>query len=85
MNLVKQFSDISGRIRAKVKFANKPVHANRPLPYDEDPGVAAYYEGQFRRGHVKVVVTIAAGLAMIYFALLNSKVIMNYLRLVNNG
>ena len=80
MNLIQQFPDISGRIRAKIKRANKPVNANRQLPYSEDPGTPAYYEGGFRRWHVKLFFIIGACMAIIYFAFLNSGWIINYLR-----
>jgi hypothetical protein len=85
MTLIKQFPDISGRIRAKIKRANKPVNASWPLPYNEDPGVAAYYEGEFRRWHMKLFFIVAACIAISYFAILNGVWIMNYLRLVIKG
>jgi hypothetical protein len=77
MNLIKQFPDISGRIRAKAKRANKPVNANRQLPYREDAAVVAYYEGEFRRWHLKLFLIVPACMAIVYFALLNSVGIMN--------
>jgi hypothetical protein len=85
MSLIQQFPDISGRIRAKIKRAIKPVNASRTLPYSEDPGVAAYYEGEFRRWHVKLLFIGAACMATIYLAILNSAWIVNYLRLVINS
>jgi hypothetical protein len=72
MSLSQQFPDISGRIRAKAKRVTKPVNANRPLLYSEDSGVAAYYEGEFRRWHAKLFFIVSACIAIIYLAFLNS-------------
>jgi hypothetical protein len=81
MNLIQQFPDISGSIRAKIKRANIPVNATRPLPYSEDIALAAHYEGKFRRWHLKLLFIIASCVGTIYFALLNSAWIINSLAL----
>lgn len=85
MSLTEQFPDVSGRIRARIKRANRPVNANMPLPYREDPLIAAYYEGQFRRWHMKLFFIVSACLAITYFGLLNSARIINYFLLAIKG
>ena len=80
MNLIQQFPDISGKIRARIKINNrnyKAVNPVQPLSYIENEVVSKYYEGEFRRWHLKFLFIIAFTLGILYFTLLKSAWIFN--------
>jgi hypothetical protein len=82
MNLIKQFPDISEKMRAKTRMEQRVyrvANAMQPLTYIEDKAVAKYYEGEFRRWHFKLFFIMAASVGGIYFALLKSPWILNWL------
>lgn len=75
MNLTKQFPDISEKLRAKIKISArnyKPVNAPQSSSYIEDQAVVKYYEGEFRRWHLKLLFIVVVTLSSFYLVLLKS-------------
>jgi hypothetical protein len=75
MNLVQQFPDISEKMRSKNEMGGqdyRSANAKRSSDYTEDEAVAQYYEGEFRRWHIKFLFIVAATLAITYFIILKS-------------
>jgi hypothetical protein len=69
MTLAQQFPDISAVIRSKKEatFKNSgSVNARQSLRYTEAEAVTRYYEGEFKRWHVKFLFIVAAALGAVY-------------------
>jgi hypothetical protein len=49
------------------------------MPYTEEEAVSAYFEGEFRRWHFKLFFIVGAILGTIYFALLKSSWVLNWI------
>jgi hypothetical protein len=82
MNLIKQFPDISEKMRAKIRMEQRVyrvTNAMQPLTYIEDKAVVKYYEGEFKRWHFKLFFIVAASIGGVYFVLLKSSWILNWL------
>jgi len=79
MNLIQQFPDISGKMRARIKTNQnyRAANAMQPLSYIESQAVVQYYEGEFRRWHLKLLFIIVASFGTLYFAILKSSWILN--------
>lgn len=80
MNLILQFPDISEEMRSKSKKNQrnyKAINANHPLAYSEDEIVSKYFEGEFRRWHIKLFIIIAASLGFLWFTIINISWIYN--------
>jgi hypothetical protein len=81
MNLVQQFPDISAKIRSKNSMNGKKKHGTanvkQSLGYIEDKTVAQYYEGEFRRWHIKFLFIVAATLGICYLIVLKSSWVYN--------
>jgi hypothetical protein len=75
MTLIQQFPDISQTIRSKNKTGDRryrSANAKKSLGYLESDAVARYYEGEFRRWHVKFLFIVAATLGITCVILLGS-------------
>jgi hypothetical protein len=82
MTLVQQFPDISEEMRSKNKTNDKnyrSANAKQLLSFSEEKAAAKYYEGEFRRWHIKFVFIVGATLGLISFILLKSFWIYNLL------
>jgi hypothetical protein len=82
MTLVQQFPDISRKTRSKNENVNKTYRLagiKRSLAYVEDEAVVRYYEGEFRRWHVKFLLILGGIFGIMYFLLLKSFWIYNLL------
>jgi hypothetical protein len=55
----------------------KSVNVIQPQSYIEDEAVTQYYEGEFRRWHIKLLFIVAATFGTLYFILLKSSWIYN--------
>jgi hypothetical protein len=85
MNLVQQFPDISEKMRSKKEMGDRSyrsANAKQSLGYIEDEAVVQYYEGEFRRWHIKFLFIVAATLGVTYVIILKSFWIYN---LINVG
>lgn len=84
MNLVQQFPDISQNLRSKNEKGNRSfraANAKQSLKYIESESVAQYYEGEFRRWHIKFLFLVAVTCGLIYVVLLKSFWIYNLVNL----
>ena len=75
MNLVRQFPDISEKMRSKNETggrSSRSANAKQSRGYWEDDAVVKYYEGQFRRWHLQFLFILAATLGVTYIIILNS-------------
>jgi hypothetical protein len=84
MNLVQQFPDISEKMRSKSKMVgrnSRSANAERSLGCVEADAVVQYYEGEFRRWHIKFLFIVAATLGITYFIILKSFWIYNLLNI----
>jgi hypothetical protein len=84
MSLIEQFPDISEKVRAKIKMSGrnyKAANAPFPLSYCESDAVTKYYEGQFKRWHLKLLFTLAVCVSLLYFTLLQSARILHWITL----
>jgi hypothetical protein len=73
MTLAQQFPDISAVIRLKKETACKnsgSANARLPLSYTEAEAVTRYYEGEFKRWHIKFLFIVAAALGAVYLIML---------------
>jgi glutaminase len=80
MNLVQQFPDISEKLRSKNEksYRNfRSANVKQSSGYIEDEAVVQYYEGEFRRCHIKFLSIVVATFAVIYVILLKSSWIYN--------
>ena len=69
MTLVQQFPDISEAMRLKRQMRNKDYSSLKlelPLGYVEDEEVVKFYEGEFKRWHIKLLLIVAATLALLF-------------------
>jgi len=83
MTLIQQFPDISEELRLKSQMrdrSNKSNSAMQPLGYIEDQAVVQYYEGTFKRKHLKILVIVAVSLGIISALLLKSTWIANVMK-----
>jgi hypothetical protein len=81
MNLIKQFPDISEKMRAKTRIDQRiyrTANAVRPLTYMEDKAVVEFYDGEFRKWHFKLFFIVAASIGVIYFTLLKTSSIITW-------
>jgi hypothetical protein len=81
MNLIKQFPDITEKMRLKIKTTQKSykaANAAQPI-YLEDEAVVKFYEGEFKRWHFKLFFIVGAILAILYYGLLQSASIFNWI------
>jgi hypothetical protein len=75
MTLIQQFPDISEKMRSKNQMDyrnNRSANTKRPLGYIENEAVIQYYEGTFRRWHIKFLSIVAVTLGIIYVIILKS-------------
>jgi hypothetical protein len=80
MNLIKQFPDITEKMRSKIKVTQKnykTAYAAQVI-YVEDEAVVKFYEGEFRRWHFKLFFIVGSILAILYFGLLQSASVFNW-------
>ena len=85
MNLIQQFPDISAKIRSKTGVVDKKyrsANAKQSSGYIEHESVAQYYEGEFRRWHIKFLFILTASLGIFWVVLLKSFWFYN---LINRG
>lgn len=82
MNLIQQFPDTSEKIRTKIKVHQRiyrAANALQPPVYSESKEVIEFYEGTFRRWHIKLLFIIATCLGAGYFVLHKSAWIFNWI------
>lgn len=82
MNLIKQFPDITEKMRAKIKVTQKnykTANAIQPVILIEDEAVVKFYEGKFKRWHFKLFFIIGSILAILYYGLLQSASFFNWI------
>lgn len=82
MNLIQQFPDVSQKIRSKIAEGQrnyKTANAKQSIIYSEEEAVSAHYEGEFRRWHFKLFFIVGSILGTIYFALLKSSWVLNWI------
>lgn len=67
MTLAQQFPDISAAIRSKKEAVSKKPESTNGLPSfgnTEADAVARYYEGEFRRWHLKFLFIVAGTIGL---------------------
>jgi hypothetical protein len=82
MNPIEQFPDISEKVRAKIKMSSrnyKAANALFPVSYCESDAVTKYYEGHFKRWHVKLFFILAVCVSLFYFTLLQGARILQWI------
>ena len=75
MTLIQQFPDISEQLRLKSQMrdrSNRSNNVTQPSGYIEDEAVVQYYEGEFKRWHLKFLFIVAATLGIVCAILLKS-------------
>lgn len=74
MDLIRQFPDISMRMReeARMKRSRKEAVSRPTLTYQIEQTRAQKHEREFRKWHLKLFVLIIIVLASFYFIILNS-------------
>ena len=84
MTLIQQFPDISEMMRSKNERPSsnyKSANARQSLSYLEDEAVAQYYEGEFRRWHIKFLFIVAAVFGLTYVVILKGFEIYNMINI----
>jgi hypothetical protein len=75
MNLVHQFPDISETIRSKNKAGSRSyrsANAKKYPGYSEEQAAVKYYDGEFRKWHIKFLFILSATLGIVSLILLKS-------------
>jgi hypothetical protein len=75
MNPVQQFPDISEKIRSKNRIVERnyrSANARRSLAYTEEDALVKYYEGEFRKWHIKFLFILSATIGVVALILLKS-------------
>jgi hypothetical protein len=83
MTLIQQFPDISEQLRLKSQIrdrSNRSNNVKQPSVYIEDEAVVQYYEGEFKRWHMKFLFIVAATLGIVCALLLKSAWITSLLK-----
>jgi hypothetical protein len=80
MTLAQQFPDISATIRSKNSVglkSSRSANAMQSLGYTEADAITQYYEGEFRRWHIKFLFITAGAFGIVSFILIKALMIYN--------
>jgi hypothetical protein len=76
MTLKQQFPDISANMRAKLRLVqrnDRKENTSSPGPhYYSNKPVTTFYDNEFRKLHIRLLLIFAGGMAMVYCMLLNA-------------